>query len=161
VSDEPQLSLWRGDRLVGRIHLRFALTDEELHGVVIPMSDTSLLESMWQHVVGIFPGKPVYQQPLPRDVVAERHREPDTGPSQSITLIEEGSRPKPGVPRDEQFLIYEEWRGFLPTKSLSITEHVPIPGAPDPELATFPPGAVVRGSVWSIFAVFADEVGAA
>jgi hypothetical protein len=156
AADAPPLSLWRGDRLIGAIHLRLTPADEDLQGVVIPLSDTSLLESVWQYAVDIFPGKPVYQQPFPRDVVADRgRRTPDVGSGHSTSALEEVTTVDPGVSRDKQFFVFDQHRGFVPTKSLSIIEHVPMPDAPDPEIATFPPGAVVRGSVWLIWANFA------
>ena len=57
-----------------------------------------------------------------------------------------------GVPPSERLEVRGRGKDEDPIVSITLQEHRPILSRPDPELATFPAGALVSGSLWFIWA---------
>jgi hypothetical protein len=147
------LTLWRGDQLLGTIHLRASSTPRRIDGVLLPADSGARLTSVWQSHLFI-PGHvdAVLQTPLEPDIVEERRKRPligDSGPM-ALQRLEPGE--SLGVPPSEQLQVRGRGDGEPRIVSITLQEHRPIPTHPDPELATFPSAAVVSGSVWLIWA---------
>lgn len=146
------LTLWRGDQLLGTIHLRASSTEKQIEGVVVPAPGASL-SGIWQSHLFI-PGHidAVTQHPMEPDIVEDRYRRPPpkgSGPVE-LELVPPG-QPR-GVPLAEQLQVRGPDGERLQTPSISLQEHRPMPGHPDPEMATLPRAAIVDGNVWLIWA---------
>ena len=154
------LTLWRGDELLGTIHLRASSTPTRIEGALLPRDSQVRLTSVWQSHLFI-PGHidAVMQTPLEADIVEERFKRPlDKGESsRALRRLEPDE--SLGVPPSEQLHVRGRGENEPPLVSITLQEHRPLPSHPDPELATFPPSALVAGSVWLIWAA-ADKRGA-
>jgi hypothetical protein len=147
------LTLWRGDELLGTIHLRASSTPTKIEGVLLPADSQVRLASVWQSHRFI-PGHidVVMQTPLEPDIVEERFKRPlakKTGPV-ALRALEPGE--SLGVPSSEQMQLRGRNDEEPRIVNITLQEHRPSPARPDPELATLPPSALVSGSVWLIWA---------
>ena len=146
------LTLWRGDQLLGHLHLRSSSTAAQIEGVLLRHPNAPPPASVQQVCVSLHGIDVVHHLPWDADIVAERGRLPRTPPAHpaQVTL-----RPVPldaplGVPAVERLTLRDEERRPVALTHLLALEHKPLPANPDPELATFPPEAYVDGSVWFV-----------
>jgi hypothetical protein len=153
-------TLWRGDDLLGTLHERSgpqlpqAARDDHHHvnAVLVPDPVRLPLPSVRQHIVDWGDGQTVMERLQTPDGTADRRR--DGGPSRpadEFWVIPPGpASPPPGVPSARQLRVRDEAGRVVPTRYVSVLEHRPDPAHLPPELASFPKGAFLSGSVWLV-----------
>jgi hypothetical protein len=146
------LTLWRGERPLGEIHLRAPIAAGQLDGVLLPAADHPPLASLWQVRVPPPFGDAVMEQALEPDVVAERGQRGTPANSGPVALAPVGPGEAPGVPAADRLQVRDAAGAALPVTLVMMLEHRPDPAAPSPELAALPPGALVGGCVWLVTA---------
>lgn len=148
------ISLWRGERLLGAIHLRRPRTNDFITGVLIPSADAGALESLRQTRVHMLPGEPVLQQAVQPIIMGERPSKADSEESAdgwvAFPVTQGEAQRVPGVEPDAQLSIREEWGDILPLDVISLTEVRLVPGEELRTISDFPEEVVRNGSVWMV-----------
>ena len=161
------LTLWRGDHLLGELRKRAPNPHEQprrrdkppsLSAILVAATDARLV-GIWQ----VHPPVPgfaaVHQYPVEPDIVAERFRRDGTrqvnpGPVALEAMSPEEAR---GVPREIQLTVHdEEGRVYLPLE-VRVEEVRYEPANYQIALREIPPEALINGSVWCAFVVFASD----
>jgi hypothetical protein len=146
------LTLWRGEQLLGEIHLRTPLAAGTLDGVLLPAAGPPRLASLWQVRVPPPFGEVVMEHPLEPDVVAERGRRDQRATPGPVALTPVGPDEAAGLPPERQLQVRDDAGAALPVTLVMLLEHRPDRAAPSRELAALPPRALVGGSVWLVTA---------
>ena len=146
------LTLWRGERPLGEIHLRAPIAAGQLDGVLLPAADHPPLASLWQVRMPPPFGDAVMEQALEPDVVAQRGQRGTHANPGPVTLAPVGPDEAPGVPPAARLQVRDAAGATLPVTLVMVLEYRPDPAAPNPELAALPPGALVGVSVWLVSA---------
>jgi hypothetical protein len=162
------LTLWRGDQLLGELRKRALSPHDQprrpgkppsLSTVVIAAPGAQLI-GVWQ-VNPPFPGFAAVQQfPVEPDIVADRGRREATrvvnpGP---IALQAMSPEEAQGVPREVQLTVHDaEGRVYLPLQ-VRLEEVRYEPAQYEIALGEIPAEALINGSVWCAFIVFASDL---
>ncbi|HET6679559.1 MAG TPA: hypothetical protein VFG84_00030 [Gemmatimonadaceae bacterium] len=144
-------TLWRGNQLLGTLHLRASSGPQQLQAVLIPSSADVSLASFSQ--VGV-PGpwsELTVELPVKPHSVEERGRTPIRSGYQSAPLIK-AAIDDVNVPAYRRLHLRDEDGADLDIQSISLLEHRLHPEHQDPEVATLPAEAIASGSVWLVFA---------
>jgi hypothetical protein len=146
-------TLWRGERVLGAIHLVEPLTLARLVGVLVPAVPTGELESLMQTRPPILPTRPIFQRAL-----APVRRDPHDGPPSNpgpIALTPLTDEEVRGVPRAQQLVLRDAHDAALDPYVLTLRAFE-CPAAPrPPQWAALPPGVIVDGWLWHVVAAFA------
>jgi hypothetical protein len=151
-------TLWRGDDLLGTLHERSVPLLEARQGarhvnaVLVAVPARLPLPSVRQHVMEWAGSRTVTEHVQEPDVAGRRRPEAHpSGLAVGVWAVEPGSASQPpGVPPDRQLRVRDGAGRVVPTRYVGLLEHRPDPAHLPPELATFPEGALVRGSVWLV-----------
>ena len=147
-----KLSLHRGSRLLGRVHLQEPDERENLNGFLISATDDEPLVGVMQSLMRIFPGRPVFQHSLEPDIVAERATRARRPASSSVGLREMDEVEAQGVPAELQYVIRDVRGTEMPTRMIILQEIRFGPGSDPGRLGEHVPAdAVLHGSVWSVY----------
>ncbi len=149
------LSLWRGDRELGKIHAQEPPTDSKLVGVLVPCVGVEALGGVMQTQFLLGSSRPVFQHPLALLSLADGFtsaRAANPGPVLLARLSEEEAQ---GVPLDLQLSIRDgEGRIVYPTSILTLQAvQRPAHRMAQDELE-LPAGALVNGCLWMVLAIF-------
>lgn len=164
------LTLWRGDELLGELRQRPPGPHDRPRRHDKPPSLSAILVAapgaqpigVWQ-VHPPIPGfAAVHQYPVEPDIVAERARRDATrhvNPSQ-VALQPMSPEAAQGVPRDVQLTVRDaEGRVYLPLQ-VRLEEVRYEPAQYEVALREVPAEALINGSVWCAFVVFASALDA-
>jgi hypothetical protein len=156
--DDDQLTLWFGDRLLGRIHLREARTETWITGVLLPTSDEVRLWGLRQWQSDIFPGRPVIQRRLPAERLwdgGEDKLDETEGPRSTVIPARVFMNGAFGVPHDEQLSIHDSVGQNVSVVAISLRE-VKVGTETAPRFSwAVPQEALHHGSVWMVSATCA------
>ena len=148
--DDSGLTLWHGERLLGRIHLRQARSDTFIAGVLLPASDAIHPQGLQQRRSDILPGRPVLQRRIAAERLWDGREEAldeDEPPPVSGRVFMIATF---GVPVAEQLSIRDSSGQTLPLDGISLRE-VKLGSDIEPRFSwPVPREAVHRGSVWKI-----------
>jgi hypothetical protein len=149
--DDSGLTLWRGTRLLGTIHLRQPRTATWLTGVLLPAADGIALEGVRQRRVFIFPGHPVLQTPAAPETFGEPFT-PRRPPDPEIALGFWEVRPgiPVGVPVNAQLSVRGASGHVVPFDAIVLREVRPAPGTGAHFSADIPAAAMRDGSIWLV-----------
>ena len=164
------LTLWRGDHLLGELRKRAPSSYDpprrrdkppSLSAVLVAAPGAPLI-GVWQ-VNPPIPGFSAVQQfPVEPDIVAERARRDATrkvnpGPVALQPMSPEEAR---GIPREAQLTVHDaESRVYLPLQ-IHLEEVRYEPAQYEIALREIPAEALINGSVWCAFIVFASDLDA-
>jgi hypothetical protein len=143
-------SLWKGENRLADIYLRKPSKTDRLEGALFISPACRELSSIWQVRMEFPFGSRVFQHPKEPDIVAERGKRPVKQSSGPVALKEVSEAELEGVPPDQQFVVRDEAGTVRSARQISLL----LSDAPDPEIATYPPGICVDGVVWLIWAAF-------
>jgi hypothetical protein len=164
------LTLWRGEHLLGELRKRAPSPHEQSRRRDKPPSLSAILVAapgarlvgVWQ----VYPPIPgfaaVHQYPVEPDIVAERERRDGTrqvnpGP---IALQPMSPEEAQGVPRELQLTVHDAaGRVYLPLQ-VRLEEVRYEPTHYEIALREIPAEALINGSVWCAFIVFASDLDA-
>ncbi len=147
------LTLWRGDHLLGAIHLRVSSAAERLEGVLLPAATAAPLPSLSQVRIQLPGVDAVMQFPYAPGIADERHTRRRAPRSQNwVVLTPVPPAEKLGVPVEVQLRICADDGATLSFDVDFRLEHRPAAGSPNPELASFPTTAFRDGSIWLVWA---------
>ena len=164
------LTLWRGDRLLGELRTRAPDPNEQPWrrdkppsiSAILVAAPSAQLVGVWQVQLPI-PGLPaIHQYPLEPDIVAERqHRraamQVNPGPVKLQPMSPEEAQ---GVPREVQLTVHDAGgRVYLPWQ-IRLEEVRYEPAQYEIALREIPAEALINGSVWCAFVVFASDIDA-
>ena len=114
------LSLWRGDRALGRIQLREVPTGGHISGVLLPEPNSGDLQSMIQTRLPIKPGGAVFQDPLEPEIVGQRVVQAPALRSGHVELKPLTDQHR--TPAELQLRICDEDGADLPTQLIMLRE---------------------------------------
>lgn len=149
--DDSGLTLWRGSRLLGAIHLRQPRSDTWLTGFLLPVADEIALEGVRQRRVFIFPGQPVLQTPAAPETFGgpfNPRQRPDPEIGLGVWEVTPGI-PR-GVPVDAQLSVREASGKLVPLDAIVLRAVRPAPGTGAHFSVDIPAAAVVDGSIWLV-----------
>jgi hypothetical protein len=164
------LTLWRGDQLLGELRKRAPSPQDQPRRPGKPPSLSAvLLAAPGARLIGVwqvnppFPGFAAVQQfPIEPDIVAERARRDATrvvnpGP---IALQPMSPEEAQGVPREVQLTVRDaDGRVYLPLQ-VHLQEVRYEPAQYEIALREIPAEALINGSVWCAFIVYASDLDA-
>jgi hypothetical protein len=164
------LTLWRGDHLLGELRKRAPSPYEQPRrhdkppslSAILVAAPGARLNGVWQ-VHPPIPGfAAVHQYPVEPDIVAERARRDATrqvnpGP---VALQPMSPEEAQGVPREVQLTVHDAaGRVYLPLQ-VRLEEVRYEPAHYEIALREIPAEALINGSVWCAFIVFASDLDA-
>jgi hypothetical protein len=159
-------SLWRNDELLGEIiprdgHSRVRSETAGAHGVfvngiLLPVTKLLPLRSVRQHTLPFSRNHVVHEHDLEPDIVEERFKKkPPSDRQRWVALAPITNEELSGVAPEQQLQVRDAAGRIFPTSSITVLEHRPQPEHPDPELAAYPAGVLVDGSLWLV--MFAER----
>jgi hypothetical protein len=164
------LTLWRGDQLRGELRKRALGPQDQPRRPGKPRSlSTVVIAAPGAQLIGVWQVNPpipgfaaVHQFPIEPDIVADRGRREATrvvnpGP---IALQPMSPEEAQGVPREVQLTVHDaEGRVYLPLQ-VRLEEVRYEPAQYEIALREIPAEALINGSVWCAFIVFASDLDA-
>ncbi len=164
------LTLWRGDHFLGELRKRAPSPYEQPRRRDRPPSLSAVLVAApGAPLVGVWQVRPpipgfaaVHQYPVEPDIVAERGRRDATHQVNSGPIALQPMSPEEaqGVPREVQLTVRDaEGREYLPLQVL-LEEVRYEPAQYEVALREIPAEALINGSVWCAFVVFASDLDA-
>jgi hypothetical protein len=165
------LTLWRGDQMLGTLIARAPSALDRppsrdkpptLSAFLIPASDAGALDGVWQLVFPAKAGIGVQQRALEPDIVAERMQRAATrvtnpGP---ISLAPMSPEAVAGVSREVQLTVRAADGTVHLPQQIRLEEVRYEPSHYEAALREVPRDALIEGSVWWAFIVFASDVDA-
>ena len=161
------LTLWRGDHLLGELLERASNLSVRPNrrdkppplSAVLLAAPGARLSGVWQVHVPIPGFAAVHQYPVEPDIVAERGRRDATrsvNPG-SVALQPMSPEEAKGVPREVQLTVQDaEGQAYLPLQ-VHLEEVRYEPTQYETVLREIPAEALINGSVWCVFVVFASD----
>jgi hypothetical protein len=161
------LTLWRGDHLLGELLERASNLGVQPNrrdkppplSAVLLAAPGARLSGVWQVHVPIPGFAAVHQYPVEPDIVADRGRRDATrsvNPG-SVALHPMSPEEAKGVPRDVQLTVRDgEGQEYLPLQ-VHLEEVRYEPAQSETVSREIPAEALINGSVWCVFVVFASD----
>jgi hypothetical protein len=164
------LTLWRGDQLLGELLERAPNLGVQPRrrdkppplSAVLLAAPGAQLSGVWQVHVAIPGFAAVHQYPVDPDIVAERARRYATRSVHpgSVALQPVSPEEAKGVPREAQLTVRDaEGQAYLPLQ-VQLEEVRYELAQYETVLREIPAEALINGSVWCVFVVFASELDA-
>lgn len=167
-NDSLGLTLWRGDQLLGELRTRAPDPHEPPRRPDRPQTLSAMLVAapnaqpmgVWQVQLPLPGSSSIHQYPVEPDIVAERSRHGSVAEVNPGHVVLQPMSPEEakGVPRDVQLTVRDAGgRVHLPLQ-IRLQELRYEPEHYEIALREVPAEALMNGSVWWAFLVFASEI---
>ena len=152
-------TLWQGNDLLGTLYERPARAwtpptrpgTHHVNAVLVAAPDRPSLPSVRQSVTELAGRHEVMERVLEPDIAGARPAESGSDRSETFWVVLSGPPlPRPDFPPERRLRVRDDANRIVPTRYVAVREYRPDLTQLPPELAAFPDGTLVDGSLWLV-----------
>jgi hypothetical protein len=152
-------TLWQGNDLLGTLSERPSRTwtpptrpgTRHVNAVLVAVPERTSLPSVRQSVIELAGRHEVMERVLEPDIAGARPADTETGRAEAFWVVPSGPPlPRPDFPDERRLRVRDDANRIVPTRYVAVREYRLDALRLPTEVATFPAGALIDGSIWLV-----------